>query len=167
MSLTMEQRFWSHVDASGDCWLWTASVWREGYGRLATPSVNGCKGTIITAHRYSAMLHFGMFDTRLHVLHRCDTPRCVRPDHLFLGDRSDNMRDMVAKDRHFGFDKSPEQYAKAMDGYRRWQAKWVAPTHCGKGHEYTPANTMMHKDGRRRCRECNRIRSAARRSTHG
>lgn len=138
MRLTMEQRFWSRVDTSSDCWLWTGSTFKNGYGKFRTPSVSGVRGRNVSAHRYSAMLHFGMFDQRLQVLHRCDNPGCVRPDHLFLGDRSLNMQDMAAKGRAAGQRK----------------------THCVNGHEFTPENTLLNV-GKRCCRECRRLQAAA------
>jgi hypothetical protein len=79
------------------------------------------------------------------VLHRCDTPACSNPDHLFLGDRRINMEDAVAKGRckHIGENNRSK-------------------THCPHGHEYTPENTFITQggDGRpfRKCRECTRIR---------
>lgn len=94
----MVDRFWSKVDRSGECWEWTGSVNRYGYGRIAKPRNAGP----MLAHRYSAMLHFGMFDTRLLVCHSCDNPKCVRPEHLFIGDMQQNMDDMVAKGRAWG-----------------------------------------------------------------
>lgn len=109
------QRFWNKVDTSGDCWEWTASVDRHGYGQF---SVGQRK---ISAHRFSALLHFGMFDRRLSVLHRCDNPRCVRPSHLFLGDQRTNLADMRSKGR------APHQ----------------AQTHCARGHERTPENIRV------------------------
>lgn len=92
----MDVRFWSRVQQGPGCWLWTGTPGDDGYGRIKTPD----RRHNIRAHRYSAMLHFGMFDRRLLVLHHCDVPLCVRPDHLYLGSQADNIRDMVARGRH-------------------------------------------------------------------
>ena len=79
------------------------------------------------------------------ILHKCDTPACCNPDHLFLGDRRINMDDAVSKGRckHIG------------ENNRR-------KTHCPHDHEYTKENTYITVggDGRpfRKCRECTRIR---------
>lgn len=89
---TIEERFWAKVDKSGDCWVWTGGGDRESYGVF--------KSTRMTkAHRYSWELHFGPIQNGLWVLHRCDNPPCVRPDHLFLGTHEENMADMRAKGR--------------------------------------------------------------------
>jgi hypothetical protein len=127
----MEERFWAKVDKSGDCWLWTGSVAGD-YGRLSIT----CSSRRIPAHRYSYMLHFGPFDERLFVCHRCDTPRCVRPDHLFLGDARDNAVDMSLKSRGRG------------------QAK----SHCPSGHPYDDENTYYppSRPNSRVCKACHR-----------
>lgn len=93
-----ERRFWDKVDKiPGGCWLWTASTRHKGYGafvyRRDGKTVNG------RAHRYSYELHVGPIPDGLMVLHSCDTPACVNPSHLFLGTNTDNVRDMIAKDR--------------------------------------------------------------------
>jgi hypothetical protein len=49
----------------------------------------------------SWLIHYGVIPPGQHVLHRCDNPPCVRPDHLFLGNQGVNNRDMVAKGRHW------------------------------------------------------------------
>lgn len=88
------ERFWSKVRKTGTCWRWIgAQVKEDGYGAFRF------NGRNVVAHRVSWILHFGEIPRGLWVLHRCDTPCCIRPDHLFLGTRSDNMRDMARKGR--------------------------------------------------------------------
>ncbi len=76
----------------GGCWIWIGKKNANGYGTLATK-----KATL--AHRLSWELHVGPIPNGMSVLHHCDTPACVRPEHLFLGTRADNVRDMDAKGR--------------------------------------------------------------------
>lgn len=96
----LTQRFWQHVVKSDGCWEWTGhrvgQVGRNNYGEMALP---GQRHNGIRAHRFSWELHYGPIPDGLWVLHRCDNPPCVRPDHLFLGTRADNLADMVAKGR--------------------------------------------------------------------
>lgn len=87
------KRFWKKVDKSGDCWLWTAYKKKGGYGTF------NVEGTMITAHRFSWQIHFGGIPEGMNVLHKCDTPACIRPEHLFLGTQQDNIDDMVEKGR--------------------------------------------------------------------
>lgn len=101
---TFVERFWSRVArADGDlCWLWTAARFSSGYGRVALPRANGSPQTLEGAHRMAWILTNGPIPANLWVLHRCDNPPCCRPEHLFLGTHTDNMRDMTQKGRHLG-----------------------------------------------------------------
>ena len=84
------------VNPETGCWDWTGWIHPEkGYGLLPI----GGAGKKIRAHRFSWELHFGPIPEGLFVLHKCDREKCCRPEHLFLGDNEDNMRDMVAKGR--------------------------------------------------------------------
>ena len=88
--------FWMRVHRKPTCWLWRGTTDRKGYGHLT----RGQQST--TAHRYSWLLINGPVPKGKWVLHKCDTPRCVRPSHLFLGDHAENMLDMRRKKRKTG-----------------------------------------------------------------
>lgn len=87
--------FWDFVDKSGKCWLWTGKLAGRGYGQ-ASAKING-HWTMVYAHRASYEMAHGPIPKGLYVLHSCDVPNCVRPDHLSLGTQKDNMQQM--KDR--------------------------------------------------------------------
>lgn len=95
-----ERTGWT-VTESG-CWEWNGSrTWgRGGYGQLNQ------KGLVLKAHRVSYELYKGPVGDAW-VLHNCDNPPCVRPDHLYLGDVRDNVRDMRSRNR--GFDIPPQR----------------------------------------------------------
>lgn len=90
-------RFWSKVDrrSSSECWEWQASKDPFGYGVFAMAGSND----LHRAHRVSWMLHNGRKPGRRCVLHQCDNPPCVNPHHLRLGDRAQNARERVERNR--------------------------------------------------------------------
>ena len=96
---SLPRRFWSKVDRSGDCWVWTGSRTRGGYGRFRVGSRSDGSRGLAPAGRVAWELANGPVPMGLLVLHRCDNPPCVRPDHLFLGTALDNSDDMIAKGR--------------------------------------------------------------------
>ena len=87
-------RFWTKVHKSSGCWEWQGKRDRWGYGRI-----NARGNKTIKAHRLSYVIHRSPIPQGLNVLHTCDNPRCVRPDHLWLGTIADNNRDMAQKGR--------------------------------------------------------------------
>jgi hypothetical protein len=107
-------------------------------------------GKSTSANRVSWALHFGQIPDGLFVLHKCDTPLCVNPDHLFLGTQSDNLRDMARKNRD-----------------ANWQR---GKTHCPKGHAYAEHGVYWsERVGRsgvarrqRTCKQCKVIRGLER-----
>ena len=84
--------FWVKVDKSGDCWLWTGTQTAGGYGRLSFHHLD------FRAHRLSWEIHYGRSPDGV-VRHGCDTPLCVRPDHLRIGSHADNVADRHARER--------------------------------------------------------------------
>lgn len=98
--LTADERFVIRVAYGLGCWEWMGSYFGTGYGQFTVRMGRTRKNWI--AHRYAWARTFGPIPDGLWVLHRCDNPKCVRPDHLFLGTHADNMADMKAKGRGRG-----------------------------------------------------------------
>lgn len=88
-------RFWSKVDKTNYCWNWNAYC--PKYGRIRS-IVNG-KWKQEGAHRVSWSIHYGEIPDGMCVCHRCDNPKCVNPEHLFIGTHLDNAIDRKRKGR--------------------------------------------------------------------
>jgi len=91
-------RFWSNVQKTDSCWLWLRQPNNKGYGKV-TIRPNSQERVMLLAHRLAWLLVKGEIPDGLFVLHKCDTPLCCNPEHLFLGTQQDNMGDMWAKGR--------------------------------------------------------------------
>lgn len=86
-------RFWSKVNKTDSCWLWTGAKMRRGYGAFQLG------GGVRRANRIAYIMEYGSIPDEVFVCHHCDVPSCVRPDHLFLGTAQDNRDDCVRKGR--------------------------------------------------------------------
>ena len=92
----------AYIKTDNGCWQWQgANEGQFGYGGI---TVNKKR---IMAHRYSWVLYNGDITGDLCVLHKCDNPKCVNPDHLFLGTQKENMEDCKNKGRTNGGTKTP------------------------------------------------------------
>lgn len=99
MSAEVLQRAWAHIqpridkDTSDGCWLWTAELAGNGYGRVKV------KGIRYQVHRLAAaaVLDLDYQDRKQFACHKCDVKRCCNPEHLVVADASWNMRDAIAK----------------------------------------------------------------------
>lgn len=127
---TMEDRFWSKVDKTETCWLWTACKTRKGYGMFRLG------GTDVPAHRFAYELLVGPIPKGLQLDHLCMSKACVRPDHLEPVTAQENTRRALAA---LGTGHLMKQTLK---------------THCPQGHPYDESNTYVNAKGHRQCREC-------------
>lgn len=133
-------------DEAAGCWLWQGSVWsdrpspgnRYGY---TFARVRPGKWRTIGTHKAMWWALHGIPEKGMCVCHRCDTPTCINPDHLWLGTHKENMADCRAKGRY--------HYANL--------------THCKRGHEFNEQNTYYMKTpgpyfGLRSCKACQKER---------
>jgi len=96
--MTLRERFEIKVDKRDGphaCWPWTAARLKSGYGTIR----DGRQRRHLLAHRAAWLLAYGPIPSGICVLHRCDVPSCVNPEHLFLGTLADNNADMRSKGR--------------------------------------------------------------------
>lgn len=94
---SMEDRFWRRVKKTDGCWTWTGGKYNGGYGFLR--GIGGRNAPNVAAHRFSYMIHKGDIPQGMVIMHSCDNPACVNPDHLSVGTYKDNTQDMISKGR--------------------------------------------------------------------
>ncbi len=96
MSKSDRARFWAKVDVRGpaDCWPWVAGKFTDGYGAFQL------NGKARRSHRLAWSIVNGPIPAGLQVLHSCDNPICMNPDHLRAGTHDDNMRDKIIRNRN-------------------------------------------------------------------
>lgn len=91
-----------------DCWEWNLHLSPDGYGRCYFNGVN------VRAHRLSYELYNGAYPRHFLVLHKCDNPKCVNPEHLRLGTHQDNMQDKKDRKRSKGINKGVKNRAAKL-----------------------------------------------------
>ena len=122
-----EDRFWEKVNKTDTCWLWTAYVDPEGYGRFKY-------GLHQNAHRVAYEWIIGPIPPGLQIDHLCRVRNCVNPSHMEPVTLVENVM------------RSPIHSSLIN----------AAKTHCPKGHPYSAENTRRGARGGRKCRECGR-----------
>jgi hypothetical protein len=123
-------RFWSKVDRTGQCHLWTGHVTKNGYGRWTW-----CVGRAAYAHRVAWEIARGNVPTGLVIDHICRNRRCVNVDHMRVATIRENV----------------------LSG-ESGSARNAAKSSCVHGHAFTPENTYRLSTGGRHCRACKRDR---------
>lgn len=176
---TEQDRFWSKVDRSGECWLWTAGTNRDGYGAFRRAN----RGKMVKAHRYAFAEAHGEIPEGTELDHLCRVRRCVNPTHLEPVAHAENMRRARSevcslghvkelmpsgrwRCRRCDYDRSnawaKEQRAAAGALTEGSGAHQKRRTECPYGHAYTEENTYRDKKGSRSCLTCRRERSRRR-----
>lgn len=122
---------------STGCWHFKGASDSRGYGKV------GLSGKVVGAHRASWILHNGEIVGDLLVCHKCDNPRCVNPEHLFLGTHQDNMQDMINKGRA---------------GFQNGIGGGAKKDFCKKGHEYLVLGFYLNHRGHKNCKQCSKDR---------
>ena len=144
----LKERFWKKVEdvsffTDEDCWLWIGGTDTNGYGQIHF------RREMRMAHRISWWIYkdycqSNLLDTpEICVLHKCDSPLCINPNHLFLGTRADNNKDKMEKGR-------------ATNGLI---IEKKGKLFCIYGHEFTLENIKVGNDRKRRCLKCMKKRS--------
>jgi len=116
--------FWSKVDirSAEECWRFGSAV---SYGHYAG----------IRASRVALLLSGVEVPEGMVVMHTCDNPPCVNPNHLKVSTQAENLKDARDKGRHRG-------------------NNYHLKTECKRGHPFSQENTLLDKKGRRRCKTC-------------
>lgn len=129
--------FWSKVNKTNDCWLWTGFIKPNGYGQCWSGQ------RVMYAHRYSYELVYGNIPDKMTIDHLCKNRSCVNPKHMEVVTRGENTLrgDTVS-------------------------ARSALKTHCPSRHAYTTDNTYVKNNGHRVCKTCAKARSQAYREAH-
>lgn len=109
--LPIAERYWRLTKTGPGCWIWQGNRNQLGYGQFRV----GRKGPVMTAHRVAWEIHNGPIPDGLIVMHQCDNPPCVNPDHLRVGTHKDNAQDCVAKGRRAKTHKPHSRVLKLTD----------------------------------------------------
>lgn len=127
---TRAARFWSKVDKTETCWLWTGKLDRVGYGdRTIGPGHDNAHRDF--PHRIAYRLFVGPIPDGHEIDHLCRVRHCLRPDHLEVVTHAENMA----------------------------RGTWATAKTCRAGHPFSEENVYLDPKGRRICRACNRERN--------
>jgi hypothetical protein len=138
--------FWAQVNKNGPivdhvgtpCWLWIGQTLCKGYGQFSIA------GKQLYCHRISWMLKHGDIPDGLFVCHDCDTPLCLRDDHLFLGTQKENMLDMTSKGRHLYGERNGNTKLSGIQVAELRSLKEVGKTYKYLAHRFGISEAQAH-----------------------
>ena len=133
------QNFWSKVKKTGTCWLWQGKTVEFGYG------IYFYNNTHWKTHRLSWTLHFGKIPEGKRVLHECDVPACLNPDHLHLGDDADNRAEMISRGRQAKGENVPQHILTESEAIRIIQRLSCLKTPVPKGSKTDLIRTISQE----------------------
>ena len=118
----LKQRFEKYImpEPNTGCWFWLATHFKSGYPQFFWGRENGKEKTV-KGHRAAWRIYKGEITENLMVLHKCNNRKCVNPEHLYLGNHAQNMKDRddcghTSKwDKRYNFKRNDELVAKVMD----------------------------------------------------
>lgn len=173
-----QHEFWSRVAIKGDCWEWTGSKTRTGYGQLYYQGGTR-RATHVALELDGRPRPFKEACAR----HHCDNPSCVNPEHLAWGTHQENMQDAIKRNR-FRWDQLEARHARMRAArvavkcahcgkphsrpasllkgrsavFCSRNCKYASRvSHCKRGHEYTADNTRLTRSGSKICKTCVRL----------
>lgn len=152
-SNTLGDRFWSKVDKTDDCWIWTAGKNHYGYGSYRL-IVNG-RSFAAQSHRLSYEDAVGPIPDGMVIDHLCRTPACVNPAHMEVVSRGENV---------LRGESSSAKHARGENCGRCASCVNAIKTHCVRGHLLDGDNLYVANSGMRVCRACAQERRSKRRS---
>jgi hypothetical protein len=107
--MTEDDLFWrAEVDANSGCWLWRGALTGTGYPMVSI------KGRVRGAHRIAMEIAHGPQPRHIHACHKCDTPACVNPRHMFPGTAMQNTADMYTKGRNHKWRRDDGEHSRAV-----------------------------------------------------
>ena len=115
-----------------ECIFFNGTINSMGYGVL---KVGGRKGKLLSAHRISFRLFNGPIKKGREICHRCDNPKCINPNHLFMGTHEENMADFASKLRHPNSKFTPEEIVDIRRRYASGESSRRIASEFGVSHK--------------------------------
>lgn len=135
-----------YIVANSGCWEWQGATNPDGYGRARWPK------KAESAHRISYEIFNGTFDKTKHVCHKCDNPKCINPEHLWLGDYKSNNKDKKDKGRAVGHAMPGTQHPKhKLNDNQVLEIFYGSKSHHYLAGLYNVSPTLVYKIKAKKC----------------